>query len=134
MRLSARDEMASYVLRVRSGFEAAHHLTSYGGVPEPSHGHSFRVEVAVETNELNEEGYGVDFLAIKSALDRLASHFHRRDINTVPPFDTKSPTAEHLAAWFFEELSREVAGAPAAARVAEVTVWEAPDCSATYRS
>ncbi|MFP3940407.1 MAG: 6-carboxytetrahydropterin synthase, partial [Thermoanaerobaculia bacterium] len=31
-----------YLLRVRHRFEAAHHLTSYKGSPEPVHGHSWR--------------------------------------------------------------------------------------------
>ena len=36
--------MPVYTLRVGARFEAAHHLTSYKGVPEPAHGHSWRVE------------------------------------------------------------------------------------------
>ncbi|MGD2115781.1 MAG: 6-carboxytetrahydropterin synthase [Acidobacteriota bacterium] len=118
-----------YVLRVRESFEAAHHLTSYKGRPEPSHGHSWRVEAAVEAAELDDEGLGFDFLEVRDALRELTGRFDHRDVNTVPPFDRVSPTTERLAAWFFDELTARLPGA----RLTEVTVWEGPSCSATYR-
>lgn len=122
--------MPSYLLRVRARFEAAHHLTSYRGSPEPSHGHSWTVEAALRSERLGEEGMAYDFVAVKRALDDLARRFDHRDINTVQPFNRESPTAEHLAAWFFEALGDLLPGAP----LCEVTVWEGPDCSATYRA
>ncbi len=121
--------MATYVLRVRQRFEAAHHLRSYRGSPEPVHGHSWQVEVALAAEQLDGEGMGFDFVEVKETLRQLASRFHHRDINQVPPFDELSPTTEHLARWFFQELTARLEGAG----IAEVTVWEGPDCSATYR-
>nr|XP_061810460.1 6-carboxy-5,6,7,8-tetrahydropterin synthase-like [Nerophis lumbriciformis] len=121
--------MAKYVLRICERFEAAHHLRAYRGAPEPVHGHSWRVELVLESEQLGKEGMAFDFVEAKSALGGLAAKFHHRDINSVPPFDQLSPTTEHLARWFHQQLA---AGLPAA-NVAEVTVWEGPDCSATYR-
>lgn len=121
--------MPSYLLRVVTRFEAAHHLTSYKGAPEPSHGHSWRVEAALESSALDSEGMAWDFVEVQGALRDLASRLDHRDINTVPPFDRVSPTTERIAAWFFDELSQKLPGAP----LVEVTIWEGPDCSATYR-
>jgi 6-pyruvoyltetrahydropterin/6-carboxytetrahydropterin synthase len=118
-----------YVLRVVARFEAAHHLTSYKGRQEPNHGHSWRVEAVLAAAELDGEGMAFDFVEVKTALQELAARFDHGDINTVPPFDAVSPTTERIAAWFFDELRRELPAAP----LAEVTVWEGPDCSATYR-
>jgi 6-pyruvoyltetrahydropterin/6-carboxytetrahydropterin synthase len=118
-----------YLLRVRETFEAAHHLTSYKGSPEPVHGHTWRVEALLEAAVLDEEGIGFDFLEVRRALSELAGRFDHRDVNTVPPFDRESPTTERLAAWFYGELARALPGAA----LAEVTVWEGPACSATYR-
>jgi len=118
-----------YVLRVRETFEAAHHLTSYKGRPEPSHGHSWQVEAVIEAAELDPEGMGFDFVEVRDALRELAGRFDHRDINTVEPFDRTSPTTERLAAWFFGELSSRLGGAG----LSEVTVWEGPACAATYR-
>lgn len=121
--------MPSYRLRVVVVFEAAHHLTSYQGAPEAVHGHSWRVEAGLETGELGPEGMAYDFVAVRAALRDLAARLDHQDINTVPPFDLVSPTTERIAAWFFDGLSRRLPGAP----LAEVTVWEGPDCSATFR-
>jgi 6-pyruvoyltetrahydropterin/6-carboxytetrahydropterin synthase len=121
--------MASYRLRVIARFEAAHHLTSYRGAAEPVHGHSWRVEAVLETAGLDEEGMAYDFVAVQGALRELAARLDHRDVNTVPPFDRASPTTERIAAWFFDGLAQRLPGAP----LAEVTLWEGPDCSATYR-
>jgi 6-pyruvoyltetrahydropterin/6-carboxytetrahydropterin synthase len=119
----------SYSLRVIARFEAAHHLTSYKGSPEPVHGHSWRVEAVLETAELGAEGMAWDFVEVQGALRELAARLDHRDVNTVPPFDCESPTTERIAAWFFAGLTQRLPGAPLAA----VTLWEGPDCSATFR-
>lgn len=121
--------MPSYSLRVTARFEAAHHLTSYKGRPEPVHGHSWRVEAVLETAELDAEGMAWDFVEVQGALRELAARLDHRDVNTVPPFDRESPTTERIAAWFFAGLAERLPGAPLAA----VTLWEGPDCSATFR-
>ena len=121
--------MPSYLLRVGAGFEAAHHLTSYKGAPEPNHGHSWRVEVALAAGELDGEGMAYDFVAVRTALRELAARLDHRDLNTVPPFDRASPTTERIAGWFFAALAERLPDA----KLVEVTVWEGPDCAATYR-
>jgi 6-pyruvoyltetrahydropterin/6-carboxytetrahydropterin synthase len=121
--------MATYRLRVVARFEAAHHLTSYRGAPETVHGHSWRVEAVLETSGLDAEGMAYDFVAVQKALRELTSRLDHREINAVPPFDTVSPTTERIAAWFFDGLRDRLPDAP----LAEVTLWEGPDCSATYR-
>lgn len=118
-----------YLLRVRETFEAAHHLTSYRGTPEPVHGHTWTVEALLEAPELDDEGMGFDFVEVRGALRELAGRFDHGDVNAVPPFDRTSPTTERIARWFFEQL----AGRLPSAGLAEVTVWEGPACSATYR-
>lgn len=118
----------SYTLRVRVRFEAAHHLTSYKGAPEPVHGHSWQVEAVLATADLDDEGMAWDFVEVQGALRELAAKLDHKHINTVPPFDGLSPTTERIAAWFFAGLAGRLPDAP----LAEVTVWEGPDCSATY--
>jgi 6-pyruvoyltetrahydropterin/6-carboxytetrahydropterin synthase len=119
----------TYTLRVIARFEAAHHLTSYRGAAEPGHGHSWRVEAVLETAGLDAEGMAWDFVEVQAALRELAARLDHRDINAVSPFDRTSPTTERIAAWFFEGLAARLPAAP----LAEVTLWEGPDCSATFR-
>jgi 6-pyruvoyltetrahydropterin/6-carboxytetrahydropterin synthase len=122
--------MARYVLEVAGRFEAAHHLTSYRGAPEPVHGHSWRVIARLEADRLDDEGIAFDFVAVRSALDRLTARLDHRHVNEVPPFDRLSPSTERLAEWFHAELARELG---VEAPLAAVTVFEGPDASATFR-
>ncbi len=121
--------MPTYTLRIRQRFEAAHHLRSYRGTPEQVHGHSWMVEAVLRSDELDKEGMAFDFVAVRDALRILVSRFDHGDINAVPPFDQRSPTTENIASWFFEALETRLLGVP----LLEVTVWEGPDCAATYR-
>jgi 6-pyruvoyl-tetrahydropterin synthase len=66
---------------------------------------------------------------VQRALGALTSQVDHRDWNTVPPFDRESPTTERIAAWFHRGLAERLPGA----RLVEVTVWEGPLCSATFR-
>lgn len=110
----------SWILKVEDRFSAAHFLREYKGKCERLHGHTFRVEVRVAVNELNETGIGIDFLEIKKELAQvLPDH---RNLNEVYAFN---PSAENLARHFFQELKKHL-------RVKAVTVWESEDASATY--
>jgi len=117
-----------WVLEVSARFEAAHRLHLWRGAPEAVHGHSWRVVARLETAELDGEGMAYDFVAVRDALRGLTERVDHRDLNTVPPFDRESPTTERVARWFFDELAAALPGAPLAA----VTLFEGPDCSATY--
>lgn len=121
--------MARHTLRVCDRFEAAHQLRSYRGAPEPLHGHSWRVEAVLEAETLDTEGMAFDFVEIRRVLAELCARFHHRNVNEVTPFDTLAPTTENLATWFCAQLRERLP----TAGVAEVTIWEGPDCSATYR-
>lgn len=120
--------MSRFRLAVEASFEAAHHLRSYRGAPEATHGHSWRVTIELAADQLDEEGIGFDFIPARATLQELAARFDHRDINELPPFDRLSPTTERLAVWFCEEMQRRLPDA----RVASATVWEGPYCRATY--
>ncbi len=110
----------SWFLRVRETFQAAHFLKDYGGKCERIHGHTFKVEVVVEINELNPQGIGIDFAEIKKILNEiLPDHTH---LNEIYPFN---PSAENLARHFYTLLKSRLP-------VVEVTVWESEDAAATY--
>jgi 6-pyruvoyltetrahydropterin/6-carboxytetrahydropterin synthase len=122
----------SFTVRCHATFESAHHLRDYVGGPEPVHGHSWKIEVALTTESLQSYDLSVDFVPAETLVRELASKLHGRDINTVPPFDEKNPTAENIALWVAREIERSGLLA-AGARLSEVTVWEGPRNSVTYR-
>ena len=122
----------SFTVRCHATFEAAHHLREYAGGPEPVHGHSWKIEVALTTERLGAWDLSVDFVPAERLVRELAARLHDRDLNTVPPFDVRNPTAENVALWVAEEIGRSglLAGG---ARLSEVTVWEGPRNSVSYR-
>jgi len=119
-----------YRVTVSARFEAAHNLIDYAGGPEPLHGHSYNVELVLESGGLPQDGLAVDFLAAKKALETIAKEFDYTYINDHPAFAGRNTSAENLARYFAERV--ETSGALGPARVAEVTVWEGPENRATY--
>jgi 6-pyruvoyltetrahydropterin/6-carboxytetrahydropterin synthase len=121
-----------FTVRCRATFEAAHHLVDYVGGPEPVHGHSWTIEVALATEKLGAYDLSVDFVPTEALVKSLAGRLHNRDLNTVPPFDRRNASAENVALWVAEEIAR--AGLlKDGARLEEVTVWEGTKNSVTYR-
>jgi 6-pyruvoyltetrahydropterin/6-carboxytetrahydropterin synthase len=120
-----------YRVTVSARFEAAHNLIDYAGGPEPLHGHSYRVEAVLETDELGPYDLAVDFLPARKALESLSRQLDYRYINEHPDFTGRNTSAENLARWFAKGM--EASGVLGGGRVAEVTVWEGPESSATYR-
>lgn len=121
-----------FTVRCRATFEAAHHLVDYVGGPEPVHGHSWTIEVALATEKLGAYDLSVDFVPTEALVKSLASRLHNRDLNTVPPFDRKNPSAENVALWIADEVAKAgVLGD--GVRLEEVTVWEGSRNSVSYR-
>ena len=120
----------AYRVTVSARFEAAHNLIHYKGGPEPLHGHSYRVEAVLESEELQEYEVAVDFLPARRALEAIAKEFDYRYINEHPAFAGRNTSAENLARYFAERLG--TSGILGWTRVAEVTVWEGPENRATY--
>lgn len=122
----------SFTIRCQATFDAAHHLRDYVGGPEPVHGHTWKIEVALTTAALGAYDLSVDFVPTEALVKSLAERLHNHDVNTVPPFDVKNPSAENIALWVADEIWKSGALRDGA-RLEEVTVWEGPRNSVTYR-
>lgn len=121
-----------WTVRCHATFEAAHHLVDYAGGPEPVHGHSWKVEVALGVERLGAYDLSVDFVPTEAFVKALASRLHNRNLNTVPPFDRKNASAENVALWVADEIAK--AGLlKEGESLEEVTVWEGPLNRVTYR-
>lgn len=121
-----------WTVRCHATFEAAHHLVDYVGGPEPAHGHSWKIEVALGVDRLGTYDLSVDFVPTEALVKELASRLHNRDLNAVPPFDRKNSSAENVALWVAGEI-REAGLLKDGVRLEEVTIWEGTRNSVTYR-
>jgi len=119
-----------YEAAYETTFCATHVLTRAGKPLEPLHGHDWRVEVVAASEQLDEIAVVVDFEHLKKAVAAVAARFHYKDINAHPDFAGRSPSAEAVARYFFEEVKKGMG--TEGSLLKRVRVFEAPGCSATY--
>ena len=120
-----------YEVTIEAHFSSAHRLRQYNGECERLHGHNWDVKVSIASEELNDLGMVMDFRDLKAATKKLMDKFDHQYLNEVPPFTELNPTTENIAKYLFDELSRAIN--TNFIKVNEVTVWESPTCSASYR-
>lgn len=117
-------------LTVQAEFCAAHAIT-IRGEREPVHGHNWRVEAVVEGPGLDADGLLCDFHAVEAALREVIGPLDNADLNEA--LAGINPTAENVARAICEGLASRLGGVLAPeARVARVSVTEAPGCRAEY--
>ena len=100
--------------------DASHIVEGYDGPCAKLHGHRWKIELTVEVGKLNDIGIGVDFGELKKHLESFnLDHTHLND--TIP-----QPTAENLARYIFDGLSRK------GLKPYKVTIWETPTNKVEY--
>lgn len=119
-----------------------HRLLDYSGNCRHLHGHNGRVEVDVESEELDDRGMVVDFGdvrdVVKGWIDANLDHrmLLRRDDPAIDAFTAlgeplflldHNPTAENIAKVIFGQARQS------GINVSEVRLWETPSSYATYR-
>ena len=119
-----------YEIKIFSNFSAAHQLKDSTGRCERLHGHNWKVEAEVEATALDEIGMAIDFKRIKAATRKIASQLDHHYLNDIEPFTRINPTAENIAAWFFQQLS-DVLNSDTI-RVCAITLWETERARVRY--
>lgn len=125
-----------YEITVKRVFGAAHGIRLYDGSVESPHHHDWSVEVTVGAEQLDEIEVVMDFHVLEQGLDALLGQVEKRCLNDVPPFASErgdlaiNPSAERVAWWIGSEIAAVL---PQHVSLIDVTVGEAPGCSAKYR-
>ena len=118
-----------FTAKVMEGFSAAHRLRGYQGDCERLHGHNYRVEVAVESPQLDSAGIIMDFRDLKQILKKVLADLDHQYLNDLDPFTQINPSAENIA----KHIDHAVSGAmKTPVSLKEVTVWENDSCCVTY--
>jgi len=118
-----------YEITVHKTFSAAHTL-DIGGEREQLHGHNFRVEATVASEELNADGLVLDFRVLKEWLGSILEGLDHTFLNDLEPFKDTGPTAERMARFIHDRLEKNAN--PMGLTVSRVTVWESEGSKATY--
>jgi 6-pyruvoyltetrahydropterin/6-carboxytetrahydropterin synthase len=119
-----------YEVTIEAGFSGAHVLRGYHGKCGRLHGHNWKVVVTVATDRLDDIGMAVDFARVKQETQGILAQVDHTCLNEVFPFTELNPTAENIAKWVWEMLSKRIEGTAVA--VARVTVWESDSARASY--
>lgn len=114
---------------VVSGWFAAAHQLRVRGVLESLHGHNWHVRVCFSGGTVDGDELLVDFTEIRARLDAVLREFHDRNLNDLPHFGGRNPSAEHVAAVIASALGADLNGV----RLDAVEVEEAPGFVARYR-
>jgi len=118
-----------YELIVETQFSAAHRLREYRGNCEKLHGHNWKIDVRLRSDELDRLGMVCDFREVKRLVKNMVDRLDHHYLNDVPPFTTLNPTTENIARFLFDELAKTL---PEGVKAASVTAWESEGCGARY--
>ena len=121
-----------FEISVEESFAAGHSLRNYRGKCEKVHGHNYKVRVTLEGEALDAAGLLVDFTELKRVLHSATGRLDHEFLNDIPPFDQLNPSAENMAKYFHDEISKGLAD-QTGVRVASVRIWETDTSIATYR-
>jgi len=115
-------------------FAAAHAIRGHTGGCENLHGHNYRVRVYLRARRLDGLGMVLDFADLKAIMQEVLGPFDHRVLNEVAPFDERNTTAELLAQYVYDEVSRRLAanGVEGRIQVSRVEVWENDTSCAAY--
>jgi 6-pyruvoyltetrahydropterin/6-carboxytetrahydropterin synthase len=122
-----------YEIAVEESFAAGHALRGYQGKCENVHGHNYKVRVVLVGEKLDSVGLLYDFVELKKRIDEVIGSMDHKFLNEIAPFTEINPSAENIARYFYDELTRRLAASPNGAAVREVTIFETDACAATYR-
>ena len=119
-------------------FSAAHYLKNYKGECESLHGHNWRVEATVSSEELDYRGMVIDFKDLKKLLKEVMSEFDHKLLNDIPYFSKHNTTSELIARYIFTKLSAKLhkfleAEQLKTVKLKDVAVWEQDNSCAVYR-
>jgi 6-pyruvoyl-tetrahydropterin synthase len=117
--------VSRWVIHAEASFSASHALTSYRGAVEASHQHAWKVAARVGTDDLNDEGFALDFHQVKDLLAAAVTPLEGTDLNQHPKIGVPSPTAERVAEVLALELGPQIEAI--GGRLLAVSVWEGPE-------
>lgn len=117
-----------YELSVRSDIASAHFIEGHEGKCKNLHGHTWKIEVTVINDRLNDLGMVADFAAIKKQLQEVLEPIDHVCLNEVDFFRNLGPTTENIAKYVYTHFKEAIEPV----NVKEVRVWESDTSSVVY--
>jgi 6-pyruvoyltetrahydropterin/6-carboxytetrahydropterin synthase len=85
-------------------FDAAHYIPQYKGKCEKLHGHTYKLEVVIES-DVKKDGMIIDFAKMKEIVEEtVLEKLDHQSLNEL----FKNPTVEHILEWISLQLKGEL--------------------------
>ena len=118
-----------YELIITDHFSSAHYLREYEGACENLHGHTWRVEVAIASDKVNNIGLVVDFKELKAKLKQITDRWDHICLNDLPEFKDINPSTENMAQCLYAAFKNDL---PDMVQMKYTRVWESDGASVKY--
>jgi len=102
-----------------------------GELAEEPHQHTFRIELELTSEKLDEAGCVVDFCDMDNRMADVLGSYTNMDLHEHQRFNGKSPSAEVMAEVIFTDIKSCIPDMPA--RLESVTVWEDNSHAGSFR-
>jgi len=117
-----------FEVTVRDHIASAHQLHGYDGPCKYMHGHTWKVQMVVVGDSLDEVGLLADFKTLKQILKEVLTPLDHVVLNDLPAFKDLNPSTENIA----RHIYRTIKSRCAPLRLKQVQVWESDTASVIY--
>lgn len=127
--------MGKVTITKKFEFCYGHHLPAYSGKCQHVHGHNSTLEIEIDNhhNVTTYPGMVMDFGDLKLVVkDRIVEYLDHKDLNSLPEFKDKAPTAENIVGWIVKNLTSP--DSPLQYCLVRVRVYETPDSYAEWNA
>jgi len=134
-----------YVDRIELIFDAGHRLLKYKGKCEAPHGHTFKAEIMLSSNKIDQIGFVVDFVELKDRVGKwinenwdhaflvngqdkeLLQALNSLEEKKIFVFHNENPTSEVMAKYLYSYVRKLYGNL-----VSKVRIWESLTQDAEY--
>ena len=110
-------------------FEAVLSLEGDFGPATRLHGHTYKVQVVIQGDVLDDTGVLYDISRLRDSLKEILSHLHYQNLNELDEFKDLNPTVENVCKYIYERMDLALGGGVGGLKV---TVWESPTAFSSY--
>ncbi len=120
-----------YQLAITRDFIAQHYLIGGDwGRENQKHSHHYRVEILIESEQLDQHGYLVDIVDVDSAVSDIIAGFQDQTLNLLAPFADLNPSLERFAKIFYDAMQQRL---NLQQHALTIKLWENENDWAAYR-
>ncbi len=117
-----------FELSIRGDIASAHFIEGYQGKCKNLHGHTWKIEVTIVSDQLDDIGMVADFAVLKKQLCEVLAVIDHVCLNDLAYFKEHSPTTENIAKYIYKHFKKAIEPL----RTKHVRVWESDTSSVTY--